>query len=159
MSLSKAQYGGLSYDDHLKNAIAEVDRVNGTEAGYVKPRRKWRDSHPKENNEYITAVAAADHGLLRPKVQIDPDERGSIHLNFRLMKKINFGPLRIARTIIHEASHKFANTMDHAYADETNYKSLSRNQMLINADSYAYIAICLARATSYKDDLDIPSSE
>jgi hypothetical protein len=51
--------------------------------------------------------------------------------------------LRRAQLIIHEASHKFCYTDDHAYANDANYQELSQKELLDNADSFGYAAVSL----------------
>lgn len=66
---------------------------------------------------------------------------GEIHVSF--VKHLNFSPISYAQTIVHEATHKYFNTEDHAYADDPTYFSLSLADRLENADSYAWAAVSL----------------
>ena len=78
---------------------------------------------------------------------------GSIHVDFGLFtgrpnpnSPKPKSDLELARLIIHEASHKFLFTDDHAYChEEEKYIGLSNDLKLKNADSYAYAAISLYR--------------
>jgi lysine-specific metallo-endopeptidase family protein len=64
----------------------------------------------------------------------------SIHLEFMLLGI--WSEPAIARIIIHEATHKFAKTEDHAYmSDEAKWAGMTPPQSIQNADSYAYAAL------------------
>jgi hypothetical protein len=66
-------------------------------------------------------------------------DRGRIHINFHWITTRT--PHRVARTIIHEASHKFIGTRDHAYKpDHVAYAGLTPSQARANADSIACFA-------------------
>jgi hypothetical protein len=51
-----------------------------------------------------------------PAVHVEPKNYRSIHINFKTFLMVEITELSVARTIIHEASHKFCNTQDYAYA-------------------------------------------
>jgi hypothetical protein len=77
-------------------------------------------------------------------VKGDPTAQGSIHLAFDLTS--TYSETAIARIIVHEATHKFADTEDHAYSHETaKWSAMTMAQACDNADSYAYAAISLLR--------------
>jgi hypothetical protein len=82
-----------------------------------------------------------------------PARNRSIHLEFNLLKDA-LRPVA-SMTIIHEASHKFANTADNAYAYQANYNQLSALQAANNADSYAFFAwsIYLGKVVTATDAL------
>jgi hypothetical protein len=64
----------------------------------------------------------------------------SIHLEFMLLGI--WSEPAIARILIHEATHKFAKTKDHAYmSDETQWARMTAPESIQNADSYAYAAL------------------
>jgi hypothetical protein len=87
---------------------------------------------------------------------LTPDQKGSIHINF--VTQLAGGQtknLHVARTIIHEATHKFADTRDFAYADDAGYKDLSMEQALCNADSYAYTAVSLYKNYFFKNSAEM----
>ena len=108
-------------------------------AGFVSPKRAKVAS--------LTADELARRKAHDPSLTILPDEKGSIHINFAsLLHGEQYRKLQVARTIIHEASHKFCDTRDIAYSFHDGYKSMTRPQALLNADSYAYAAVSL-----YKD--------
>ncbi len=69
----------------------------------------------------------------------------SIHVEFSFAD--SYSDRALSRVIVHEASHKFANTDDHAYHHEPAYDSLSRRRTTDNADSYAYLLMSLAEDT------------
>ncbi|WP_213958117.1 hypothetical protein [Variovorax sp. dw_954] len=66
---------------------------------------------------------------------------GEIHVSLDRLK--NYTPISYARIIIHEATHKYFNTDDEAYAHEGTYAGLNLSQTLNNADSYAWAAVSL----------------
>ncbi len=89
-----------------------------------------------------------------PSVDVQASQRGSIHINFPelLREEKQVSELRVARTIIHEASHKFCNTQDHAYADRPIYRTMPMAEAMWNADSYAYAAVSLYKGRCFFDD-------
>ena len=73
---------------------------------------------------------------------------GSIHVyvpyfSQDVLASERYTDLRRAQLIIHEASHKFFYTDDHAYANEADYQELSQEQLLDNAGSFGYAAVSL----------------
>jgi hypothetical protein len=85
---------------------------------------------------------------------------GNIHVDFALFtnqtnadKHELWTDLALAGLIIHEASHKFLYTDDHAYChDGRKYIDLSKSLKLKNADSYAYTAMSLYAGELIEDD-------
>ena len=67
--------------------------------------------------------------------------KGEIHVGFSTLQ--NYSAISFARVIIHEATHKYFNTNDEAYAHQDTYGALSLTQCLNNADSYAWGAVSL----------------
>jgi hypothetical protein len=58
----------------------------------------------------------------------------------------------------HEASHKFAGTLDYAYIHQAGYKTLSMPQAVNNADGIAYSALSYYLKKCVKDpDNDVAS--
>jgi len=72
-----------------------------------------------------------------------------IHIEFSHVPK--YPRLFLALAIVHEATHKFAHTEDHAYTDDDNYKKLIVAQRIENADSFAYVAISIFLNQLIKD--------
>lgn len=68
-------------------------------------------------------------------------KHGEIHVPFG--RAHQFTAISMAGLIIHEATHKYLNTDDEAYANETSYPALSLAECLNNADSYAWAAVSL----------------
>ena len=85
-----------------------------------------------------------------------PEQFGNIKLDFRELADGTHTRLLIASTLIHEATHKMGNTVDHAYAGPL-YEPLTKAQRLNNADSHAWAAICLYKKTLITKAGDIPS--
>jgi hypothetical protein len=67
----------------------------------------------------------------------------SIHIRFSRVE--NGHKVKTAQHIIHEASHKFADTRDEAYGFEPGYANLDVVKSTRNADSIAYYIVCLAQ--------------
>jgi Lysine-specific metallo-endopeptidase len=74
-----------------------------------------------------------------------PDQLGSIKIDFPQLLSVTEPLLGVAQTIVHEATHKFFDANDYAYAYEPAYDALSASQSLMNADSYAWTAVSLYR--------------
>ncbi len=72
-----------------------------------------------------------------------------IHIEFSNIAK--YPRLLLALAIVHEATHKFAHTEDHAYTDDDNYERLILAQRIENADSFAYVVISIALNQLIKD--------
>ncbi len=73
--------------------------------------------------------------------------QGSIHIKFTILQdqhsQINPN-LFIARSLMHEATHKVCDTYDYAYAsDEVKYAAMPGYEAIDNADSYAWAALSL----------------
>jgi hypothetical protein len=66
---------------------------------------------------------------------------GEIHIP--LGRATEFTDISLAQLIIHEATHKYLNTDDEAYATQDHYPNLDLTQSLNNADSYAWAAVSL----------------
>jgi WD40 repeat protein len=72
-----------------------------------------------------------------------------IHIEFSNVTE--YPRLLLALVIVHEATHKFADTEDHAYTDDDDYKKLTMAQRIENADSFAYVVISIALDQLIKD--------
>jgi hypothetical protein len=167
------------YAGRLNRARSAGDDIAMDGRGYVAPKKSTTQALKASNQtrKFVTGAIATPVGpaerLLAagvpgnrvpdwmkpkapaPEVKLTPDQLGSIHINFKRMLR-TVEPLSdsmVARTIIHEASHKFIATHDHAYAGEDKYERLDRREALLNADSYAFAVVSLARNRNFKDDL------
>lgn len=130
---------GLSTKIRLSDALA---RYRG-KAGYVTIRKvEPGNFHPP--------------GVRANRTVHEPDcggvfVAGSLHITFNKFLKeqtdLNHTPqtkIGLAGLIIHEASHKFCYTKDHAYTyQQERYEGLTTIQALDNADSYALAAVSL----------------
>jgi hypothetical protein len=72
------------------------------------------------------------------KHHTETDTWGNIHLDFAVLTNVHEA---IARTIVHEASHKFGDTKDLAYASESGRYPPKPQLAKENADSYAWAAL------------------
>jgi hypothetical protein len=74
------------------------------------------------------------------------EQMGSVHIKFDILKDSNSqrNPnLYVARSLLHEATHKVCDTYDHAYAHEgAKYEGIKAYEAIDNADSYAWAAVC-----------------
>lgn len=127
-------FKGASDEFHLQ-VICTLFRM--TEAGIL-----------KEIN--ISDVAGRGGGTTEGSVAFkagytkgNPTQQGSIHLAFDLLG--TYSETAIARIIAHEATHKFADTEDHAYMHEARWTGMTMGQACDNADSYAYAACSVLR--------------
>lgn len=119
------------------------------------------DHRDIEGGEFVNP-ANADHGTLgyvsAEKTSLDPMtwraagfrwsngitcgfRHGEIHIP--LSRATEFTDISLAQLIIHEATHKYLNTDDEAYATEGAYRNLDLTESLNNADSYAWAAVSL----------------
>ncbi len=64
---------------------------------------------------------------------------GDVHINYPAFGKLSSTDR--AGTIVHEVSHYFAGTKDHAYEWEDKWDRLSQEQRMNNADSYSEFSI------------------
>lgn len=66
----------------------------------------------------------------------------AIHISFKCA--LTYSRLALARVIIHEATHRYLGTEDHAYIYETaKWDSMTKRQAIDNADSIAYAVLSL----------------
>lgn len=71
-------------------------------------------------------------------------KNGEIHLSFKYLHSEGYTAEDAARVLIHEAAHKYWAVADHAYAhQQAAYRSLTHEEALDNADSYAWAALSL----------------
>jgi hypothetical protein len=128
-----------AYSDVLKQAA--LGNVVTADRGYVGKRH----DHSKPQ------IAPGKFPLFAanlPNNKYSAAGLGSIHIDFDLLTTDS--KLSIARTIIHESTHKYKDTEDHAYAwyhqsnvNGTPYNQLTKAEAIDNADSFAYAAVCI----------------
>ena len=99
-----------------------------TDRAYMQAMRALEDDEVEERKNDVM------RDFLEQAEQLD------IYLDFSLLKKSNMQ--QMARVIVHEATHKFAFTGDHAYmSNDGAFARMSGANAVKNADSYAYAAI------------------
>jgi hypothetical protein len=76
----------------------------------------------------------------------------SIHIEFSLATI--YPRAQMARIIVHEATHKFAGTIDVAYCCEGQYLQTSKPQRISNADSYTYVVLSIYGNQLIKDQAE-----
>ncbi len=136
-----------SAKDQMAQALkGQTGGQDGVGEGYVSPKSRVANRMDRE----LTATTP-----------LKSDEQGGIHLNFAFLRDDGpFGSLLyIACLIIHEASHKFASTFDHAYTWKVSYLDLTVAQRIENADSYAYAAISLYKRHVFRERSNFESLE
>ncbi len=74
---------------------------------------------------------------------LDQGETGSVHVEFSYCTTKSVDAM--ARIIVHEATHKYGATADFGYASADTIKKLSPKHAVLNADSYAFVAMSLLR--------------
>lgn len=112
-------------------------------------KRKVGTRFTEQSATQFRPATIGEEGYVKAKQNAPAGTMGSIHIEFSLAA--NYPRSQMARIIIHEATHKFAQTQDHAYTQELVYEQLTPAQRASNADSYAYAAISLCYGTLIKD--------
>jgi hypothetical protein len=127
-----------------------VDPLNASTHGYV--------SSPKEVsiNLFGRKFKILDQGNKPAEGVFSGIRNGEIHINFNKMHDGSYTHQAVARVIIHEAAHKYWGVDDHKYAWQAGYDNLSIEDLLDNADSYAWAALSieaghLIKGTSSRD--------
>jgi hypothetical protein len=130
-TIDQARYvlGGSSREAHEVNPktgqLVEME-------GYVRHKRKVREALKQKQMKLPPALQEPD------RVR---DMYGSMHIEFSLAE---IYPLQqLARVILHEATHKFAHTVDEAYTEDSSYRGLDAGKKTRNADSYAYFVLSI----------------
>jgi hypothetical protein len=143
LGVYRATSNGLNGPTTISDSYSDVLQGNSTspDRGYV--GKKHDHSKPAISPGVFPLYTAN-----RPNNKYSASRLGSIHINFDLL--LTDSKLSVARTIIHESTHKYRDTEDHAYAwyhrsnvNGTPYNQLTKAQAMDNADSYAYAAICI----------------
>lgn len=105
------------------------------------------------NNNYNADRPIVNSHNFKNKIagQLKPKRKGHIHLN------LNRGSsLAMARTLLHEATHRFSGTADFSYLwDAAKFNGLSKAEKINNADSYAHYAVSVYKwSHNLPDDAD-----
>ena len=87
--------------------------------------------------------------VVPPRLRPKKGTFGSIHIEFSLAKI--YPKPQIARVIIHEATHKFADTLDIAYCYWKTYPQGWKGDKINNADSHAYVILFIYCKQLIKD--------
>jgi hypothetical protein len=125
----------------------------GTAAGYVSLKKDSKSTETR--NPYHNVLPDE---LLTTEEKLEGQRvRGSIHIDYANVYHGNmtsftkeYKELDLARIIIHEATHKFGGTEDHAYCHQTEkYANMTQEQAFDNADSYAFAILCMAKGRMY----------
>lgn len=128
-----------------------VDRLSWEDAreelrGKFRPKSKHQPTADKPRSGYVLFKEWEEEFL---DGIITRSEAKSIHIEFSNVTQ--YPMLLLALAIVHEATHKFAHTEDHAYTDDDEYQKLTVKQRIENADSFAYVVISIALNQLIKD--------
>ncbi|HYM78266.1 MAG TPA: hypothetical protein VE377_19990 [Candidatus Dormibacteraeota bacterium] len=119
-------------------------RANRLEIEAQARKRKYNLAPAQDNSRYVAPKPLSPTGLFGYVRGAFPAVAGRIHLAFGYL----FDEKLSTWTVIHEATHKFAGTVDNAYWDDDHNrweKTISVGKAIKNADSYAKFAM------EYKD--------
>jgi hypothetical protein len=107
-----------------------------TAVGYVRFKKIADDDEPSASKTPGAAMRARVQGATHG---------GSIHMDYQVFNpQSSWTDLGVASVIVHEASHKFGLTEDHAYHHEGDkYDKLTPDLRVDNADCYAFVAASL----------------
>jgi hypothetical protein len=130
-----------SLADRVKKSAKAAHAQARNEMGYVKPHKPF------------AAFRTPSSGL--DSLPLEPAQWGSIHINFQILLTTKRTTMEVAATIIHEASHKILDALDFAYVYESKYQTMTTEEALRNADSYAFAAASLARGRLIKSQADL----
>ncbi len=146
--LGRNEAARTSYLEDLRETIAENQ---STVQGYVRLKRI-----PLNKAGTLEQFGNDGVSFRQDDFRIDPAHRKSIHIDFALLTERGgeAGRRYLTRALVHEASHKFAGTADFAYSHDPAYKTQTPAQAVNNADSVAWVAVCLGEGASYKDAKD-----
>lgn len=130
---------GLSSDVTISDCAGR-ERVGGTRlAEGIVPLKKDKQ---KELNERGAALSPIDQQLLMRKY-LESGATNSIHVEFSYLDSYSIDAM--ARIILHEATHKYAATVDFGYEEHKSIEKLKPELAVLNADSYAYAGISVLR--------------
>jgi hypothetical protein len=118
-----------------KKSMAEMnEEADSLDELYKKKKRgkSARKAAKLDDQLYI------DQQYLMRKYLLSGDT-GSIHVEFSYIGTYSIDAM--ARIMLHEATHKFAATVDFGYADKDTIAKLDADKAILNADSYAYAGI------------------
>ena len=135
---------------HAGQQTNALDPENVTTHGYVAPPKE------KSVNLFGQKFKILDSGAGMQQGLFSGIRNGEIHINFDKMHAGGYTHQASARVIIHEACHKYWGVTDHLYAWNGGYDNLSIDDLLDNADSYAWAALSieagfLIKGTSSRD--------
>lgn len=111
--------------------------------GFLRPHKPYAGLRTKSNMSDVRAP------------ELEARQYGSIHLNFALLLAPNTSVMKVAHTLIHEASHKFLDTVDIAYVYQPRYAQMTPQEAFRNADSYAFTAASFYRRRVLHSDRDL----
>jgi hypothetical protein len=150
---------GLNSMDDVLDAGARLDTWDRERPDLV--RKAARSALAQARNELGFVKPHKPYAAFRPRgsgldaLPLAPENWGSIHLNFEMLLTAQRSDMEVAVTIIHEASHKFIDTLDFAYVFDAKYQTMTAAEALRNADSYAFAAASLARGRLLRSRADL----
>lgn len=146
-ALERVRRGMLSISAHLNTGVYLID--SDRDHRDIRVGQLLGAPAPDDTEEAYVGFAKTsfDATSWRPNAFVQKRDftcgftNGEIHLHFKLVP--NYTDISLARIIIHEATHKYLGTRDHAYAHEATYGTLNLQDTLENADSFAWAAVSL----------------
>lgn len=153
--LNKIRMGMLSVSFHINTGVylIDIDADNrtihsGNDTGATDPQNASTHgyvSQPKEKsvNLFGQKFKILEKGTKMQGGLFSGIRNGEIHINFDKMHTGGYTHQAAARVIIHEACHKYWGVDDHLYAWNAGYDALSIEELLDNADSYAWAALSI----------------
>jgi hypothetical protein len=126
-----------------KDYARKFATLTGFKAGVVKAQEARGFVRPKKRVVRGLTDSQCDAVMRGAHLDLTAEQKGSIHLNFDLLRDPTYSTVCIARTLVHEAGHKFCDLDDVAYADDPRYRQMDVTKALKNADSYAYAVMSL----------------
>jgi hypothetical protein len=169
--LNKIRMGMLSVSFHLNTGVylIDIDADNrtihgGNQTNLVDPDNALTHGYiapPKEKsvNLFGQKFTILEKGTGMQQGLFSGIRNGEIHINFEKMHTGGYTHQASARVIIHEACHKYWGVHDHLYGWQGGYDNLSIDNLLDNADSYAWAALSieagyLIKGNSSRDDMN-----
>lgn len=132
--------GGVKGQTSVVNKDA-TGAVLGFEEGYISHKgcTSFQNRFVRDDGSEIFETKGRPHAGV-----FSAYKNGEIHMSFKYLHEQGYTAEDAARVLIHEAAHKYWAVADHAYAhQQAAYRSLTHEEAIDNADSYAWAALSL----------------
>ncbi len=104
----------------------------------------WYETNANNKRVVSANIEGYVQGRTGWKEKVGASSSGGVHVGFSLFDDFGYSAERMARIIIHEATHKYSKTADVRYCWDDQYDQQSPTLMATNADSYAFAAMSIA---------------